>query len=163
MEEDWRLFQREDIRRPQRQHSDAENFLSPGAAASSSSPSAADYRSLKAKVQLGVEWGARVGIGEDFMKQTFPPEFHPDKASFHTRAQKPKAKEFEEPSKYILDMVRICTQAHRANKGELVWLTWDGSEGPKQLESPSPEHASNFIAISRKGASWIADRWDMMQ
>ena len=68
------------------------------------------------------------------------------------------------PTQELLDIVQMCTLAHRAGRGDLVWLSWEGS---KQRKS-HPCHGSTLLAISHlRAASMLAEfpfefkHWDL--
>ena len=43
--------------------------------------------------------------------------------SFHRRAQKPKSEKFATASSHIVDLVKLCTEAHRAGAEDLLWIS----------------------------------------
>ena len=53
------------------------------------------------------------------------------------------------PTQELLDIVQMCTLAHRAGHGDLVWLSWEGS---KQRKS-HPCHGTTLLAISHLRAT----------
>ena len=59
-------------------------------------------------------------------------------------------------SREVADMLRMCTLAHRREKGNIVWLGWNGrSDGPSWLSN-----GSTAIAVSREGAQTIKEAFD---
>ena len=68
------------------------------------------------------------------------------------------------PTQELLDIVQMCTLAHRAGRGDLVWLSWEGSTGRKS----HPSHGTTLVAISHlRAASMLAEfpfefmHWDL--
>ena len=53
-------------------------------------------------------------------------------------------------SQYLEDMAMICTTAHRAGLGDLVWLSYDAST--KKGYKAKVQHAATLIAVSHSGA-----------
>ena len=43
---------------------------------------------------------------------------------FYGRGTKPKASEFSTATRWLVDMVKICTEAHRAGARDLLWMSW---------------------------------------
>ena len=79
---------------------------------------------------------------------------------FYKRTQKPRAGEFKHMSHELSDIVRICTKAHRAKHGDLVWLTWDGGGGGNKGRVSHPAHASTLIGITVAGAHALRRCWE---
>ena len=55
-----------------------------------------------------------------------------------------------EVSEEVKDLVKICTMAHRQWKGNLVWLSWEGSSS-KGCRC-QPQHGATLIGVSVEGA-----------
>ena len=73
------------------------------------------------------------------------------------RTTKPKAEEFEDTTTFLKQLVRLVTAAHRKERGDWVWLSWNGSDELKA--NPKPEHACTFFAVSRDGAVKLRDEF----
>ena len=64
------------------------------------------------------------------------------------RGKKASAKEVEETSAELCDILHMVNEAHRLGKGDLVWLSYDVSQNAKW----TPCHGSTLIAVSAHGA-----------
>ena len=49
-----------------------------------------------------------------------------------------------EPSPELRDLVRVCTQAQRVGRGNLVWLAWEANNERRTM----PSHGSTLIALT---------------
>ena len=144
-EEDWRLY--EDDQLPQEQLFEASMeeaavslSRSPGHGGSSSSqPTAADEQRFLHREAVRLAWERRSSTDAE---QNGP--------RWLKRSTKPARHEFLNPSQHLQDLVRLCTAAHRVQRGNLVWLCWDGDTGPNQPMNVS--HGSMFLAVSKSGA-----------
>ena len=84
---------------------------------------------------------------------------------FYAHRRETAPGESDSPPMEIQDIVKLCTAAKRAGKGDLVWLTWDGGSGKKMWGFPKrrkthPFHASTMLAISQTGACAMKQLWD---
>ena len=73
------------------------------------------------------------------------------------RTTKPKAEEFKGTTRFLKQLVRLVTAAHREERGDWVWLSWNGSD--KRIANPRPEHACTFFAVSRDGAMKLTQEY----
>ena len=48
------------------------------------------------------------------------------------------------PSQELTDLVRVCTQAERLGRGNLVWLAWEANNSKKTM----PSHGSTLMALT---------------
>ena len=71
--------------------------------------------------------------------------------------QKPRPEEFENTSPFLKQLIRLVTAAHRRQRGNLVWLSWNGTEG--RSKNPLPQHATTLLALSCKGARLLQQRF----
>ena len=62
------------------------------------------------------------------------------------RVWKPKSGSIKFPQT-LRDVVRICTVAHRANVGDLVWLAWEPSE-----RKAHPGHGTTALGMTKSAA-----------
>ena len=67
---------------------------------------------------------------------------------FHRRATKPSKEEFANATRWLHDMVKICTEAHRAGARDLLWMSWL----PKAARKSHPTRYSGLIALTAEGA-----------
>ena len=161
-EEDFRLYERDQPSQADLLWADAEPLLrqSQGSASSSSgwkreeAPPEALY-----KEAIRTSWQARNAASAATMRRdtVSPSPCDPPLQKWPTRTQKPKMEDFENPSEHLKDIIRLCTAAHRAGRGSVVWLTWDGDTGKKAEIQPS--HGSMMIGVSWLGANWLKDNW----
>ena len=164
-EEDFRLFEKDQPDQASLLWADAERgplSQSPGPGASSSSgPSRADEPTeVVYKESLLADWKARNAAAAQTMRRGAVSQSPCDPPKWHSRTQKPKKEDFENPSQHLVDLVRLCTAAHRLQRGHLVWLTWDGDTGKKVKVKPS--HGSMLLGVSWIGAGWLKDNWEQI-
>ena len=162
-EEDFRLFARDQPSQADLLWAEAEAgplSQSPGTGASSSGrrrdeePPESIY-----KEALRSSWEARhAAAAESRRRDTVSPSpCEPPLQQWHTRTRKPLKEDFENPSEYLKDIIRLCTAAHRLERGHVVWLTWDGDTGKNAEVKPS--HGSMLLAVSWLGACWLKENW----
>ena len=72
------------------------------------------------------------------------------------RGKKATAKEVEETSQELCDIIHMVNMAHREARGDLVWLSYTVSKTTKW----TPTHGSTLIAVSARGARILNDNKD---
>ena len=60
------------------------------------------------------------------------------------RSTKPTREEFENTSSFLKQLVRLVTAAHRSNRGDLVWMSWNGTDN--KTKNPMPQHNRELVA-----------------
>ena len=76
---------------------------------------------------------------------------------FHKRAKKPLAGEFSTTTRWLVDMIKICTEADRAGAKDLLWMSWL----PKKSKRVSyPTRYSGLIALTAEGARKLMLNFD---
>ena len=161
-EEDFRLYERDQPSQAALLWADAEPLLreSQGSGASSSglnreeAPPEPLY-----KEALQTSWQARNAASAAAMRRdtVSPSPCVPPLQQWPSRTQKPKPADFENPSVHLKDIIRLCTAAHRHDRGNVVWLTWNGDTGKKAEIQPS--YGSMMIGVSWLGANWLKENW----
>ena len=73
------------------------------------------------------------------------------------RTTKPSAEEFENTTSFVKQLIRLVTAAHRNQRGDLVWMCWNGTD--RRCEVAMPQHASNLLAVSYDGAVRLKERF----
>ena len=71
---------------------------------------------------------------------------------------KPSREEFENTSPFLKQLVRLVTAAHREWRGDLVWLSWNGSDS-KPKANARPQFGSTLLAVSFQGAQRLKDEF----
>ena len=71
---------------------------------------------------------------------------------------KPSREEFENTSPFLKQLVRLVTAAHRAWRGDLVWLSWNGSDS-KPKANARPQFGSTLLAVSFNGAKRLKEEF----
>ena len=72
------------------------------------------------------------------------------------RGKKATAKEVEETSGELCDILHMVNCAHREARGDLVWLSYTTSKAAKW----TPTHGSTLVAVSARGARILHQNWD---
>ena len=166
-EEDFRLYEADQPSQAALLWAQAEAgplSQSPGKGASSSSrPSNDEPAETIYKESLRVDWQERNVKAFWAQRQragVSPSPSDPPPQPWFDKTTKPTKEDFEHPSPHLVDFVRLCTAAHRLERGHIVWLTWDGDTGKKVKVMPS--HGSMLLAVSWMGANWIKDNWNQI-
>ena len=76
---------------------------------------------------------------------------------FHRRATKPVKGEFSTATRWLEDMVKICTEAHRAGARDLLWMSWL----PNKKRKTFPTRYSGLIALTSEGARKLMLNFDV--
>ena len=63
----------------------------------------------------------------------------------------------ESTSRYLTDLMHLCTHAHRAGRGDLVWLSWAPEGAGPHCKSKRLRGASTLIACTKEGAKGIGE------
>ena len=75
----------------------------------------------------------------------------------------PSAEENTEPTPELLDLICLCTKAHRLGRGNFVWLGWNASpSGGVPRRAQSIGNGSQLIAVTTKGARWLLNRLEVL-
>ena len=167
-EEDFRLFEKDQPSQAALLWAEAEAgplSQSPGPGASSSArPSNDEPTETIYKESLKADWRARSVAAFEAQRQEgvspSPSDPPPPPQPWFDRTTKATKADFEHPSQYLVDLVRLCTAAHRLQRGHMVWLTWDGDTGKKVKTHPS--HGSMLLGVSWMGATWLQDNWNQI-
>ena len=172
MEEDWRLtrhdgFSRAELLEQQRKRGEQIVSLSPdcpppGSAGQSSREAlyhrAAlkdDYGRITRELHAAPLPGKTKGKGKKEAKMRHV-------QAWPLRSTKPRAEEFENTSSFLKQLVRLVTAARRSHRGDLVWMSWNGTV--RRTDNPLPQHASSLLALSFQGAQRLKDKyWKSMQ
>ena len=76
---------------------------------------------------------------------------------FHRRATKPSKGEFTTTTRWLVDMIKICTEASRAGASDLLWMSWL-PKASKRVKYPT--RYTGLIALTAEGARKIMLNWD---
>ena len=71
------------------------------------------------------------------------------------RPTKAKPGEVQQTSQELLDILHMCNVAHRANKGDVVWLSYNTRANARWC----PSYGSTLIAVSARGGRILHDNW----
>ena len=76
------------------------------------------------------------------------PQWIDEGLRFHRRAKKLTKGEFSTTTSWLVDMIKICTEAHRAGAQDLLWMSWL----PKKSHRVRfPTRYSGLIALTSDG------------
>ena len=153
VEEDWRLFQTDQVPQEQR----LSEFCGDSLSQSPGGNSQAASREESFSQSLAADFHDRTHGTGDEGKST-PSDPSDEGRHFARSLTKPKGAP-REPAEPIKDIVRLCTYAHRKGHGDLVWLTWDGDIGEGYESKPRPSHGSTLTAVTQRFARWFKDHW----
>ena len=66
-------------------------------------------------------------------------------------------------SQELEGLVNICTYAHRAMSGGLVWLSWCGHSAKSKLRKTVPAHGSTLLALTSWFARQLLQNFDKLE
>ena len=71
------------------------------------------------------------------------------------RPKKAKPEQVEQTSQELCDIMAMCNAAHRAGKGELIWLSWQSNA----KSTWTPTHGSTLLGVSARGARVLSNHF----
>ena len=71
------------------------------------------------------------------------------------RPTKAKPAEVQQTSQELLDILHMCNVAHRAGKGDVVWLSYNTRANQRWC----PSYGSTLLAVSARGGRILHDNW----
>ena len=73
------------------------------------------------------------------------------------RTTKPSSEEFENATTFVKQLVRFVTAAHRNGRGDMVWMSWNGTD--TRGKHPMPQHTSTLLAVSYDGTVRVKEKF----
>ena len=165
MEEDWRLSRHDgSLLEQQRERGEDIVSSSPDSPGAASTDELVASEALQHRAALDDDWRITREVHPHPAPQLPGKAKGKGKKEAKTRSQqawprwtKPSPAELDNASPFLEQLVRLGTAARRSQRGDLVWLCWNGSE--RRSRQPMPQWGSLLLALSFRGAQRLKEEY----